>query len=283
MTAARNTALPDMRSDIPLSLAVFTQIAARVYALTGIVLKDHKRQMVCTRLTRRLRALGLADFESYLVLLDGPEAGDEIGELINAITTNLTAFFREAHHFEHLREDIVTPRMAGDAKRLRIWSAGCSTGEEPYSIQMTLSEAGALSHRWDYKLLATDLDSAVLARAAAGRFAADRVKPIGADRLGRSFSECPDGSYEAKETLRASIRFRRLNLLETWPFSGPFDAIFCRNVLIYFDAETKARLIDRFAEKLAPDGALYLGHSESLLGEHQALTPCGRTTYRRKT
>lgn len=267
---------------LPLSRSVFAEIARRVYALSGIVLKEHKRQMVCTRLTRRLKALGLETFEDYLSLLDGPAAGAEVGELINAITTNLTSFFREAHHFEHLLEDVVAPKIADGADRLRIWSAGCSTGEEPYTIQITLAEAGALSHRWDYKLLATDLDSAVLEKAAMGQYASERVKSIGAGRLSKSFSRIGEDSFAVKDSLKAAIRFKQLNLLDDWPFSGTFDAIFCRNVLIYFDNETKAGLIDRFAKALAPQGVLYLGHSESLLGEHPALKPCGRTTYRRR-
>ncbi|MEM9196911.1 MAG: protein-glutamate O-methyltransferase CheR [Pseudomonadota bacterium] len=269
-------------SDILLSPAVFADIAQRVYGLTGIVLKEHKRQMVCTRLTKRLRVLQLESFEAYLAYLAGPDAKDEVGELINAITTNLTSFFRESHHFDHLRDEIIRPRMDRGAQRLRIWSAGCSTGEEPYTIQMTLDEVGALSRKWDYKLLATDLDSAVLARASAGRYSAERFAQMDAGLQKRHFTAQPDGSHEVRPGLRDQIRFRQLNLLENWPFGGPFDAIFCRNVLIYFDAETKASLIDRFAEKLTKDGALYLGHSESLLGEHKALKALGRTIYRRK-
>lgn len=273
---------PVPRGEIPLPAEAFRRISERIHALAGIVLKDHKRQMVSTRLGRRLRALGLSDYDSYLALLDGPEGAGEAVELINALTTNLTAFFREAHHFDDLREHVIAPRLAARAPKLRIWSAGCSTGEEPYSIQMTLMAAGALDRPWDYRLLATDLDSQVLARAEAGIYAADRLGGVPANLRERAFRPRPDGSVEVQAALKAQVRFRRLNLLEPWPFRGPFDAIFCRNVLIYFDAETKAGLVDRFAEMLAPDGTLYLGHSESLLGDHPRLVSCGRTIYRRR-
>jgi chemotaxis protein methyltransferase CheR len=267
---------------IPISPEAFRAISERVRALTGIVLKDHKRQMVYTRLARRLRALGMADFESYLDHLDTPAGAGEVGELINAITTNLTAFFRETHHFEHLAAEIVRPRMQAGAGRLRIWSAGCSTGEEPYSIQMTLQGEGALARSWDYRLLATDLDSAVLAQAEAGRYPAERLQGIAPARLAQAAERQADGSFVMKRELRAAITFRRLNLLEPFPVRGPFDAIFCRNVLIYFDAETKADIVNRLADLLAPHGALYLGHSESLLGEHAKLVSSGRTTYRKR-
>lgn len=270
------------RDGIPLSEATFRAISARVHALTGIVLKEHKRQMVFTRLSRRLRALGLEDFDAYLAHLDTPAGAGEVAELINAITTNLTAFFREAHHFEHLRDAVIQPRAAAGAARCRIWSAGCSTGEEPYTIQMTLLAAGLLGRSWDYRLLATDLDSAVLAHAAAGIYGADRVAGVPPALLGQAAARRADGSWEMKREVRAAISFRQLNLLAPFPVRGPFDAIFCRNVLIYFDAETKLDIVDRFADLLAPHGALYLGHSESLLGDHPKLVSCGRTTYRRR-
>ncbi|WP_118137327.1 protein-glutamate O-methyltransferase CheR [Oceanicella sp. SM1341] len=274
MSLAPRSPSPETGKDAVLTEANFKAIAERVYQLTGIVLKEHKRQMVHTRLSRRLRALGLTDFDSYLRLLDSPESAAEIGELMNAITTNLTSFFRESHHFDHLRSEVIEPCMAKGASRFRIWSAGCSTGEEPYTIQMTMQAAGGLAHRWDYRLLATDLDSNVLARAAAGVYAADRVTGVPPAVLSAAASQRPDGTLEMRPVLKAPIRFRQLNLLHQWPVKGPFDAIFCRNVLIYFDTETKLGIVDRFADLLAPHGALYLGHSESLLGEHPKLLSC---------
>ncbi len=279
---ARSPSAGPEASEIALSDATFRAISAKVHTLTGIVLKDHKRQMVYTRLARRLRALGLDDFDAYLGLLDSAEGAGEVGELMNAITTNLTSFFRESHHFDDLRDKVVRPQMQAGTSRFRIWSAGCSTGEEPYTIQMTLLGMGALAHAWDYKLLATDLDSNVLAHAEAGVYAPDRLSGIPGPLLSQATTRHPGGGVEFRRELRAPISFRRLNLLHDWPVKGPFDAIFCRNVLIYFDAETKARIVDRFADLLAPHGALYLGHSESLLGEHRILQSCGRTTYRRR-
>lgn len=273
---------PPGPAEAALSDATFREICARIRALTGIVLRDHKRQMVYARLARRLRALGLTDFESYLDHLDRPEGAGEAVELINAITTNLTAFFREPHHFAHLRDRVVRPRMEAGAARFRVWSAGCSTGEEPYSIQMTLAEAGALGRDWDCRVLATDLDSNVLAQAAAGRYPADRIGGIPPALLGRAAIRRPDGGIEMRPEIRAGITFRRLNLIGSWPVRGPFDAIFCRNVLIYFDTETKTDIVGRLAALLAPHGVLYLGHSESLLGDHPALRPCGRTSYGRR-
>jgi chemotaxis protein methyltransferase CheR len=265
-----------------LSPAEFRALAARVRALTGIVLREHKRQMLQGRLARRLRALGLSDFAAYLALLDRPEGAAEQGALISAITTNLTAFFRERHHFTHLEAEVIRPAMARGARRFRVWSAGCSTGEEPYSVQMTMLAAGGLARDWDYRLLATDLDGDVLAQAAAGRYAADRLAPLPRALVARAFERHPDGSATVRPALRAAVSFRQLNLLGDWPLRGPFDAIFCRNVLIYFDAPAKQAIVGRLAALLAPEGVLYLGHSESLLGDHPALSAVGRTTYRRR-
>lgn len=258
----------------------FRRIAERVFATCGIVLKDHKRQMIYTRLARRLRALGLDDFGAYLDLLEGRDGAQELQEFTNAVTTNLTSFFREAHHFDHLRSTLLEPAAAAPGRaRVRIWSAGCSTGEEPYSIALS-ALASKAAERCDLRILATDLDTKVLSKAEAGVYPADRAADVPADvRAGLSRR---GDQVEASRAARDLIAFRRLNLLHDWPFSGPFDVIFCRNVLIYFDAATKASLVDRFAKVLAPNGVLYLGHSESLLGEHALLTSEGRTIYRRR-
>jgi chemotaxis protein methyltransferase CheR len=262
----------------------FRRIADRVLRTAGIVLKDHKRQMVYTRLARRLRALGLSSFAAYLELLDSPAGAAELQDFTNAVTTNLTSFFREAHHFDHLRDAVVAPRLAEGRRRLRIWSAGCSTGEEPYSIALALLGKGGPASRGgaDLRILATDLDTNVLAQAEAGLYRADRAEDVPAALRAGALIRRPPDRVEVAPGLRAAVAFRRLNLLEDWPFRGPFDAIFCRNVLIYFDAETKARLVRRFAEHLDAEGALYLGHSESLLGEHPLLRSEGRTIYRRR-
>jgi chemotaxis protein methyltransferase CheR len=271
--------------------ADFQRVRKLVKDRSGIDLQEGKRALVYGRLARRLRQLGLASFADYLPLV---EAGDdEAVRFINALTTNVTEFFREAHHMQFLVERTVPEaiarvgRGAREPRRLRIWSAGCSTGEEPYSIAISLLEIKAKLVGWDVKILATDLDSDALATAAAGRYGSDRVAKIGAARLGRWFRSVPDGErasergrYEIASEARAMVTFKQLNLLGQWPMQGPFDAIFCRNVIIYFDDETKQGLVRRYRRMLRPEGYLFLGHSESLVGSGLGFLPCGRTVYR---
>lgn len=284
---ARRAARPDAPAgefggEFVMSDAEFARIADKVRSVAGIVLKDHKRQMVYTRLSRRLRALGMTSFTDYLDLLEAPEGRAELVEFSNAVTTNLTSFFREAHHFDHLREQVLEPLRRAGRSRLRLWSAGCSTGEEPYSMAMTVQQLGARMTGADLKILATDLDTGVLSRAQAGVYPEARVQDVPGELRARGCRRRGPGEVEMTRELRAMIVFRRLNLLGDWPFKGPFDAIFCRNVLIYFDAATKAALVRRFAQALTEEGVLYLGHSESLLGEHPLLRSEGRTIYRRR-
>jgi chemotaxis protein methyltransferase CheR len=276
----------------------FTQFAGRVLALTGIVLPPHKRQLVISRLRKRLRALDLCDFGAYLAHLDGPGGEVEAGELINVITTNLTAFFREGHHFEDLARIIApaafrksdagptagtaaTIRYAGAARRLRIWSAACSTGEEPYSIALTALRTG-LTASTDLRILATDLDTAVLDRARAATYPADRIETCPPEYRRDHFEALADGQVRVSNRARGLITFNQLNLHDIWPMKGPFDVIFCRNVLIYFNAEAKRTIVDRFVEILSPGGTLYLGHSESMLGNHPQLINQGRTIFRKR-
>jgi chemotaxis protein methyltransferase CheR len=263
----------------------FAALRQLVKELTGINLSEQKRELVYGRLARRLRTLQLRTFAEYRELLAG-DGGHEISELCNAITTNLTAFFRESHHFEYLREQVLMPLAANHAgtRRLRIWSAGCSTGEEAYSLAMTVIEALPDLRRWDVKILATDLDSDVLAKAQRGMYAADRVRSIGPQRLGRFFVEKrgKDGvSYEVSAELTALITFKQLNLMHPLPMKGPLDAIFCRNVVIYFDKDTQRELFSRIATLQRPGDLLFLGHSESLFKVSESYTPIGKTVYRR--
>ena len=246
------------------------------------MLAENKRRMVSARLNRRLRALGLESFEAYLDLLDGPDGADEAEEFANAVTTNLTAFFRERHHFDHLRDQVLAPRLRAGRTAFRIWSAGCSSGEEPYSILLAARAAGALPPRGDLRLAASDIDTRMLARARAGRYREDQVADLPPELRAGALLRDGETGVRVSDALRAAVDFRRVNLHERWPFSGPFDAIFCRNVLIYFDADAKAALIQRFVDALREDGALYLGHSESLLGGHPELISEGRTIYRRR-
>lgn len=266
--------------DIDLTRKDFSRIVARVHATTGIVLKEHKEVMVRSRISRRLRDLGYSDFSSYMDFLEGPDGKAETINFCNAITTNLTSFFRENHHFEHLLNELEnSPNI--DKERLRIWSAGCSTGEEPYSIAMTMLSAQRASMIEDKRILATDLDTNVLKKGQSGCYENSKLKSI-PQHLRNEFVHSK-GTDEFKIAPRASrlISFNRLNLLGNWPFRGPFDFIFCRNVLIYFDAETKAALIDKYANMLKVGGVLYLGHSETILEEHAILKGEGKTTYRR--
>jgi chemotaxis protein methyltransferase CheR len=254
---------------------------------TGITLGGHKRQLVYGRLTRRLRQLGLATFTQYCAYVE-QHLDAELGELVNAITTNLTSFFRENHHFEHLAEHALPDRMEknGHNRRLRLWSAGCSTGEEPYSIAMTVAETlGSSLPVWDTRILATDIDSQVLARAANGVYPDERIEGIEPARQRRWFKrgKGPNaGKVKVVEDLQSLIAFRQLNLMDAaWPMRGPFDIIFCRNVVIYFDKPTQKKLFDRYAELLAPDGYLYVGHSESLHGTSERFRLIGRTIYQK--
>lgn len=208
--------------------------------------------------------------------------------MINAVTTNLTHFFRESHHFDHLRVEALPAAAAADRRagnrRLRIWSAGCSSGEEPYSIAMTVKSAPVDFSRWNVRVLASDLDTDMVARAAAGRYRAADASGI-PDELGAKFTDTvttPNGSeVRMRDAVRQMIIFKQLNLMGEWPMRGPFDAIFCRNVMIYFDHPTKARLVDRFAGLLRSHGWLYIGHSESLSKVSDRFQLVGRTIHRR--
>ncbi|MDH4133416.1 MAG: protein-glutamate O-methyltransferase CheR [Gammaproteobacteria bacterium] len=265
----------------------FEFLRSIVTSHTGITLGGHKRQLVYGRLTRRLRQLNISTFSQYCVYVE-QHLNDELGELVNAITTNLTSFFRENHHFEHLAESALPDRMDNNGlqRRLRLWSAGCSTGEEPYSIAMTVAETlGSALPVWDVRILATDIDSQVLARAANGVYTQDRIEGISGARQKRWFRRGAgpnQGKVRMDDALRSLISFKQLNLMdEAWPMRGPFDIIFCRNVVIYFDKPTQKKLFDRYADLLAPGGYLYVGHSESLHGTSTRFRLIGRTIYQK--
>jgi chemotaxis protein methyltransferase CheR len=268
-----------------LSDAEFSRICELVREHSGIALGDAKRQMVYGRLVRRLRALRLPSFAEYLLLLERGEPL-ELQEFTNAITTNLTSFFRESHHFEYLADKLL-PAIAPAARasgRLRIWSSACSTGEEPYSIAMVLREQQALLNGIDAKILATDLDSNVLATAEEGMYPAERLQQMASSRAREFFREGAgplQGSVKVSPALRQLITFKQLNLMHDWPMRGPFDIIFCRNVVIYFDVETKRTLFQRMAEMQPPGAILFLGHSENLYRINDRYELIGRTIYRR--
>ncbi|MGX5734622.1 CheR family methyltransferase [Bosea thiooxidans] len=261
-------------------------IARLVYEQAGIVIREHKEAMTRGRLARRVKALGLNSVSEYCAFLKTPQAASEMPELINAVTTNHTAFFRERHHFDHLGREVM-PRLvqerAGRRGRIRIWSSACSSGEEAYSIAATCRDAMGSRSDLDFRILATDIDTDILAKAEAGIYPAEQFERLPADARTMLKLEGGAGRAETRiaEDLRRLISFKRLNLIERWPMSGPFDVIFCRNVFIYFDTQTKASILDRFVALLSPGGFLYLGHSESLPQPHPQLRLIGRTIYER--
>ncbi len=241
-----------------------------IYRETGIHMSERKRNLVVARLSKRLRALNLRGFSEYhQYLKDSSDAEDEIIHLINRITTNKTDFFRERHHFDLLRNEIFPPIIEaernGGERRLRIWSAGCSSGEESYSIAMTVSDVFHEERGWDIKILATDLDTDVLSKASRGVYTSQQITPVPMGSLSKYFVRTPEG-YEAGQNLKNLITFRKLNLMDaTFPMKKPFDIIFCRNVMIYFNEETKAELIRKFHLNLKGKGYMFVGHSESLM------------------
>ena len=263
----------------------FQALRKLVRDITGISLSEQKRELVYGRLARRLRALNLRSFREYRDLLSSDD-GSELVQLCNAITTNLTAFFREPHHFEHLITHVLAPLLEKPtaARRIRIWSAGCSTGEEPYSIAMAVLEAIPNIERWDIRILATDLDSDVLTRARRGVYLADRLRALSAERRERFFLPCPDAkepSYQLRPELARLITVKQLNLMHPFPMKGPLDVIFCRNVVIYFDKDTQRDLVARISRLQRPGHVLFLGHSETLFKVSNDYTLIGRTIYRR--
>jgi chemotaxis protein methyltransferase CheR len=275
----RDQACPAAMSD-----ADFEALSRLIHAQTGIVLNASKRSMLVSRLSRRLRELGLPDYAAYRRLIECDGRSDERRALISAITTNVTGFFREPAHFEALGR--LVPGLAERGRRgdrIRIWSAGCASGEEAYSIAMTLAESWPGLEAADIRILATDIDPEMVETARRGTYEAARLGPDAPPMVKRHGVFLNGaGSFEVDPALKRLIRFEELNLLGPWPFSGTFDVIFCRNVVIYFDAETRRRLWKRFAERLRPGGTLFIGHSERVDAALESLLePAGATQYRR--
>jgi chemotaxis protein methyltransferase CheR len=286
MRATGAAASRDTR-EFPLRSEDFEYLTSLIYQRSGIVLGSQKENMLYSRLARRLRELRLRSFGDYCRLIRSDRGADEIHLLVNAVTTNLTRFFRENHHFEHLSQvvigGVVAKASALKNPRLRIWSAGCSSGEEPYSIALTVSERIPNLACWDARILATDLDSSMVAKAKLGTYSGTAIEQVPKGLRTRYFQPDRDRRerWMVTDAVRALITFKQLNLLATWPMKGPFDVIFCRNVMIYFNAATKATLVRRFAELLKPQGWLYVGHSESLLDERASFRLQGRTIYQK--
>ncbi len=260
----------------------FKSLAQLIYRQTGIVLPISKRQLVVSRLRKRLNLLALDGFSEYLRFLDSPAGGREIGEMTNAITTNLTRFFREPHHFDDMRNVVAAAQKSGSCPdRMRIWTTACSTGEEAYSIALTLKATPFAERGPDLRILATDIDTRVLTFARAGCYTGDQLADCPADLRRSYFNTLSDGRFEIAHDVKNMVVFNVLNLHQTWPMRGPFDFIFCRNVLIYFDAEAKNSIVSRLADLLAPGGTLYMGHAESILGNQRRFSQTGRTIFRK--
>lgn len=272
------------QAELALSEQAFARVKARVQAMAGIALSGAKRTLVISRLSRLVWDSGNDSFESYLDHLDNARDPGPAQAFINALTTNLTRFWREEHHYEHLSAYVgrlLQQPRPGD-KRLRLWSAGCSTGQEAYCMALTLLDAYPELKRWDFRILATDIDTNVLERATEGRYPAGELGGLSAARL-RLFEREADGQVRIPAAARSVVAFRHLNLMrDPWPMRGPFDAIFCRNVAIYFDRSTQARLFERLGRVLVPGGFLYIGHSESIGAGTAGLELCGKTTYQAK-
>ncbi len=257
----------------------FEQVRKLIYDYAGISLNPSKEDMVYSRLARRLRATGLDSFSEYLSRLEQDGDSAEWQSFVNSLTTNLTAFFREEHHFPLLADHV---RKQRDKHPIMLWCSASSTGEEPYSMAMTMLDLYGSSMP-PVKILATDLDTNVLAKAEAGVYPLERLEKLPEEKLKRYFLKgkgANAGFAQVRPELRNMITFRQLNLLDkTWPIRGPFDAIFCRNVMIYFDKQTQLQILQRFAPMLQPDGLLFAGHSESFHNAAEIFKLRAKTVY----
>jgi chemotaxis protein methyltransferase CheR len=247
----------------PLATSEFNAISALVYRIAGINLQEGKEGLVKTRLARRVQALGLS-FAQYVEHVQSESGRDELVSMIDALTTNKTSFFRESQHFDFLPRSVL-PGLAAAGGPLRFWSAGCSSGEEPYTLAMVLHEFDPALARRDLRILATDISHRILERARSGVYEASQLTDLPRSFAGKYLQPTDrPGSVRVSDGLRQLVSFARLNLMDPWPMKGPFQVIFCRNVMIYFDAPTQERLVRRFHDMLVPGGHLFVGHSESL-------------------
>ena len=259
----------------------FKKIANILHSHAGIALAEGKAALVYSRLAKRLRTLGLRSFREYCSLVEGQQGVDERQAMMAALTTNVTRYFREPHHFDHLRE-VVMPKLAETARRggrVRLWSAACSNGQEPYSMAITVLGALPEAANLDVKILATDIDPNMIAEGRTGIYREDAVAPVPLELRRKWFKKSGSG-WEVADELRELVAFRELNLIGDWPMKGKFDVIFCRNVVIYFDEPTQERIWSRFAPALVPGGTLYIGHSERVSGPAtNQFETTGLTTY----
>lgn len=269
VAAPRNRARVIVEGEYPFTKSNFDQIATFLRDRTGISLNEAKAALVYSRLAKRLRLLGIDSFDEYCGFVESPDGVSEQHEMVNALTTNVTRFYREPHHFDHLRSEVAPPliQAAKQGRRVRLWSAACSSGEEPYSMSLTLLDVASDIERYDVKILATDIDAKIIARARQGIYRDEMVDPIPAairDRWLVRERQADAKSWRVKEAVRSLVTFNELNLIGVWPMRGQFDVIFCRNVAIYFEEDTQALIWRRFRDVMAPDARLYIGHSERI-------------------
>lgn len=269
--------------DFAITSQEYERFRGLIYTESGISLSDHKQTLLVSRLSKRLRELGLSTFSEYYDRVTEDPTGEEFTRMLDLISTNKTDFFREPKHFDFLRERIL-PELEG-VKTIRVWSSACSTGEEPYSIAIALYEGVQNPAQWEFKILASDLSTRVLAKAASGIYDDERVQNVPADVVRRHFLRGRGdsaGLVKVKPHLAAIVRFRRLNLMDDrFPIKQPLDLIFCRNVMIYFDRPTQERLVNKFHDYLKPGGYLFIGHSESLQWVHHPFRSLAPTIYRK--
>ncbi len=270
------------RPDMQLSPLRYTTVAGCLYDVCGIRLREGNEAWVISRLGHRVRATALPSLGAYIdAMIDG-DLPDELPHFIDALTTNKTNFFRESAHFDFLT-DVVFPRLAASAHEIRIWSAACSSGEEPYTMAMVVRDHLPVEAQHRTRILATDISNRILATARAARYSGTQLQGLSPEVL-RKHLELQPGNTEAwmvKREVRDMVKFARLNLIAAWPMRGQFDVILCRNVMIYFDRETQARLVDRFAALLSPGGILCVGHAESLSGFAHGLEQLRPAVYRK--
>jgi chemotaxis protein methyltransferase CheR len=248
----------------------FKSFKALIYNKCGICLHDGKKELVRARLNKRLRQTGIKTFKEYYQFLTNDDKGDELVVMLDAISTNKTSFFREIKHFDFLNENVFPRYASGEyGRRLRFWSAACSSGEEPYTLAISLLEYLEKNSNFDIKILATDISTKVLSEAQRGVYALDRVDDIPKPLIRTYFQQGhgrQKGFYRVKPILRDIISFKRFNLMDKFPFGSVFQFIFCRNVMIYFDKKTQEKLVNKFYQCIIPGGYLMIGHSESLTG-----------------
>lgn len=266
----------------------FNKLRQVIYDLTGIALKDNKREMLYSRLSKRLRQLGLNDFSDYIDIFERGDYQEEIGHLVNAVTTNLTRFFRESHHYDFLKDvvipDYIKKSKQAPAEEFMVWSAGCSSGMEAYSAAMVIYKHLPKNLHDKVKILATDIDTNMLNTGKNGIYARQHLDTIPEDYQ-RQFKDLKK-SEDNKEivmpdALKAMVHFKYLNLQHEWPIRKKFDVIFCRNVMIYFDRETRNNLIDRYVKQLKDQAYLFLGHAESLVNQEMDIKPIGKSIFQK--